>query len=45
MSLLVPMQLVIAKQFLAGNYKGQLMMWSAFPDVTSALQGASKYES
>lgn len=26
------------------DYKGQLMMWSAFPDVTSALQGASKYD-
>jgi hypothetical protein len=26
------------------DYKGQLMMWSAFSDVTSALQGASKYD-
>ena len=26
------------------DYSGQLMMWSAFSDVTSAIKGASKYD-
>ena len=26
------------------DYPGQLMMWSAFSDVTSAIKGASKYD-
>lgn len=26
------------------DYKGQLMMWSAFSDVTSALKGAANYD-
>ena len=26
------------------DYPGQLMMWTAFPNVTSALLGAAKYD-